>query len=228
MTSLLLLLACAEPEAPPEPAPVPVQPAPEPTEPPAPAFTSEVRQLDDGERQAMTGVTWHPGCPVDLDDLVHVGLRHHTFDGDVADGVLVVHTDHAEAVVRAFEAAFDAGFPIQRMEPAHVFGGSDDASMAANNTSAFNCRAVTGGSRYSEHSYGHAIDVNPVQNPYISSSGRTVLPPSARAYLDRDDGRPGMLLADSALVQSLVGDGWGWGGAWTRTVDHQHLSANGR
>ncbi|MCA9572616.1 MAG: M15 family metallopeptidase [Myxococcales bacterium] len=232
MVRLLALaaVACAEPPpAVPDTAPEPVAPEPVvPEPPPAPVFTSSVRPLNDAERTAMTGVTWRPGCPVPLDDLVRVEVSHHDFEGGVRQGALVVRADTADAIVAALAAAFAEGFPIERMEPIVAFGGSDDASMDANNTSAFNCRAVTGGTRYSEHSYGHAVDVNPAQNPYISSSGRTVLPAAAADFVDREDHRPGMLFADSALVASLVGAGWGWGGAWSSTRDFQHLSANGR
>jgi hypothetical protein len=196
--------------------------------PPEPVFESTVRPLTDEEKASMTGVTWRPGCPVGLDDLVLVEASHHDFDGEIQTGHLVVAASVADAVVGALQAAFDEGYPIQRMEPAVAYDGSDQRSMDANNTSAFNCRAITGGTSYSEHSYGHALDVNPVQNPYISASGRTVLPAAARAYQDRDDRRPGMLFADSALVQHLVAAGWGWGGTWSRTRDYQHLSETGR
>lgn len=233
MVALILTLACSEP---PEPAPEARVESPRPDvvevvdvpEPIAPAFTSSIRTLSSEEKAAMTGVSWRPGCPVPLEDLVRVSVRHHTFGDEVAEGVLIVHRDHGATVVEAFRAAFDEGFPIERMEPVVAFGASDQRSMEANNTSAFNCRAVTGGSRYSEHSYGHAIDINPLQNPYISSSGRTVLPQTGRDWLDRDDLRPGMLHARSALVESFVDAGWGWGGTWTRTRDYQHVSANGR
>ena len=105
------------------------------------------------------------------------------------------------------------------------FGGDDAASMAANNTSAFNCRRVAGSSSWSQHSYGRAIDINPVQNPYVS--GSTVSPPAGGAYLDRGHIRPGMIVADDAAVRSFAAVGWSWGGAWARTKDYQHFSLTG-
>lgn len=176
----------------------------------------------------MTGVSWKEGCPVPLADLVRIEMNHIDLDGEIRRGVLVVHRGVAEPVVSAFEAAWDARFPIARMEPVDAFGASDQRSMNANNTSAFNCRPITGGSSWSEHSYGRAIDINPVQNPYVSASGRTVLPAAARDYLDRTDERPGMLTADSALVQAFERAGWRWGGKWSRTKDYQHVSESGR
>jgi hypothetical protein len=137
-----------------------------------------------------------------------------------------VATEHAEAMVGVFRALFEARFPIRRMRPAYEYGGSDDASMADDNTSAFNCRAVTGGTGFSEHSYGHAIDINTVENPYIY--GERVLPPAGAPYVDRSDERPGMILADGPVVAAFTALGWGWGGSWQRVKDYQHFSRTGR
>ena len=93
-------------------------------------------------------------------------------------------------------------------------------------TSAFNCRPATGSSRWSEHAYGRAIDVNPIENPYVSG-GRT----SHRAsvpYLDRSRRRPGMAFQGGMLVSAFQSIGWGWGGNWSGIRDYQHFSASGR
>ena len=110
------------------------------------------------------------------------------------------------------------------MEPVSLYGGSDDESMAANNTSAFNCRAVTGGSSWSQHSYGNAIDINPVQNPYVS--GSLVLPPEGEAYTDRDPSVPGLIFEPGPLTGAFLRKGWGWGGNWISLKDYQHFSEN--
>jgi poly-gamma-glutamate synthesis protein (capsule biosynthesis protein) len=153
-----------------------------------------------------------------------VTLSHWGFDGAVHSGRLVVHVDHTQKVVDIFRDLYAHRFPIARMEPVDAFGGSDDASMAANNTSAFNCRPVTGGTSWSQHSYGWAIDVNPVQNPYIR--GSTVLPPAGRAHLDRSPA-PGRIRAGDAVVQAFAARGWSWGGYWSSPRDYQHFSATG-
>lgn len=227
-----LILACAPaPEPDPVVAVVPVAQPPAPPapaaapEPDVPTFDGATRPLTDAERAAMTGVTWHPGCPVDLDALAAVQVTHW-WDDRPHQGLLVVHADHAEGVLGVFRALFDARFPIERVEPAVAFGGSDDAMMDANNTSAFNCRAITGGSAYSEHSYGHALDLNPRINPYVR--GDLVLPESGRPHVDRDPTVPGLIVADDAVVQAFAGIGWSWGGAWTRLKDYQHFSATGK
>jgi hypothetical protein len=112
------------------------------------------------------------------------------------------------------------------MVPVSRYRGSDDASMAADNTSAFNCRFVSGTSRWSMHAFGLAIDVNPVENPYIS--GGRASPPAGRRYLDRDRARRGMAVTGGALVSAFAAVGWRWGGLWSAAADYQHFSTNGR
>ena len=112
------------------------------------------------------------------------------------------------------------------MTPVDAYGGSDFRSIEADNTSAFNCRYVEGTTRWSEHAYGRAIDVNPIENPYVSR-GRTSHPASV-SYVDRSPRRPGMAYEGGLLVRAFDAIGWGWGGRWTSIKDYQHFSASGR
>jgi hypothetical protein len=174
----------------------------------------------------MTGVSWRPGCPVPLRDLRVLTLRHWGFDGSVRTGRLVVHGDVAREVIAVFRKLYEARFPVRRMRLVDAYGADDFRSIEADNTSAFNCRTVEGTSRWSEHAYGRAIDVNPIENPYVSG-GRT----SHRAsvpYLDRSRRRPGMAVEGGALVRAFDAAGWGWGGRWSSPQDYQHFSASGR
>jgi poly-gamma-glutamate synthesis protein (capsule biosynthesis protein) len=98
--------------------------------------------------------------------------------------------------------------------------------MDANNTSAFNCRRATGSSRWSEHAYGRAIDINPVQNPYVS--GSTVLPPRGRKFVDRSRKHPAMIRRRGPVVRAFRDIGWEWGGLWSSVKDYQHFSKTGR
>jgi hypothetical protein len=127
----------------------------------------------------------------------------------------------------AFGRLYADRFQIRQIQPVTAFGSSDDRSMEANNTSAFNCRAVTGGSGWSEHAYGRAIDINPVQNPYVTGSG-TVLPPAGRPWADRTVEAPGMVHPGGPVTSAFGAIGWGWGGTWVNTKDYQHLSSTGR
>jgi len=188
------------------------------------AFHSSIARID-GALAARMSTSYHDGCPVSLADLRYLRLTYWGFDNRPHTGELVVSARVAEDVVTAFRSLFAHRFPIRQMRLVDDFGGSDDDSMAADNTSAFNCRPVTGGSGWSEHSYGEAIDVNPVQNPYLS--GSTVLPPAGRAFLDRPD-EPGVIHAGDVAVQAFAAIGWTWGGTWTSPVDLQHFSRSGR
>lgn len=191
-----------------------------------PPFHATVSELPPEVRDWMTGRSWRAGCPVGLDALRLVELTHWRFDGDLGIGHLVVHRDVADPIVDAFAEIYSARFRIERIELVDRYDADDARSMAANNTSAFNCRTVAGTSRWSEHSYGTAVDLNPVQNPYVTSS--SVQPPAGRAYVDRREVRLGMIVDDDPVVGAFTRIGWGWGGHWSSYKDYQHFSASGR
>jgi hypothetical protein len=121
---------------------------------------------------------------------------------------------------------FNAHFPFRRIWLIDAYGSDDRRSMAANNTSAFNCRYVAGTTRWSEHAYGRAIDINPIQNPYVS--GSYVSPAAGRAYADRSRRAPGMIHAGDVVVRAFASIGWKWGGYWRSSKDYQHFSSTGR
>jgi hypothetical protein len=170
--------------------------------------------------------SWRPGCPVALDALRYLSVRHWGFDGRPHMGELAVHADAVGAIESVMAALWSARFPIERMELVDNFGANDDASMAANNTSAFNCRFVAGTSRWSEHAYGRAIDINTVQNPFVA--GTRVSPANAAQYANRALNAPGMIHAGGAVVHAFAAVGWGWGGNFGTARDYQHFSASGR
>jgi hypothetical protein len=192
-----------------------------PTTVPLEVFTGEVHVVD----ERLLGTSWRADCPVVPDDLRLLTVAHHDLAGNHQIGELVVHADHAEALLTVFEALYAARFPIQRMELITAFEGDDAASMRANNSSAFNCRVVEGSSRWSQHAYGTAIDINPLINPWVR--GSTVDPPEGAAYLDRGAETPGLIHADDIVVQAFEAIGWSWGGYWNDSTDYQHFSANG-
>jgi D-alanyl-D-alanine carboxypeptidase len=138
---------------------------------------------------------------------------------------MVVNGSVATAVVSAFARLYEARVPIRRMVTVDAYGSDDRASMAADNTSGFNCRFVAGSSppRWSAHAFGEAIDINTIENPYVS--GNLVSPPAGNAYLDRVNRRPGMAGAGTALNDAFAAIGWFWGGRWA-SPDYQHFSKN--
>jgi D-alanyl-D-alanine carboxypeptidase len=191
----------------------------------APGFHARVQPIPPAFQRQMVGVSWHAGCPVGLPDLRLLTLTYRGFDGRDHTGRLVANRDAATALVAVFRRLYAAGFPIRRMEPIDRYGGDDFRSIEADNTSAFNCRPATGSSRWSQHAYGRAIDVNPIENPYVSggrSSHR-----ASRPYLDRARHRPGMAYEGGPLVEAFRSVGWGWGGGWTGIKDYQHFSSTG-
>lgn len=187
-----------------------------------PDFASTIEDVS----EVLLPHSWRPGCPVPLADLRHVTVTYWGFDDVAHRGQLVVHADHAAGIVSVMERLYAARFPIEQMELIDAYGGDDDASMAANNTSAFNCREVSRRPGvWSQHAFGTAIDVNPVQNPYILRDG-TVLPPGA--VTDRQSNEPGMVISGDVVVEAFASIGWGWGGDWEGVKDYQHFSASGR
>jgi hypothetical protein len=190
-------------------------------------FEFKAQALPERIRRRVAGSSWQPGCPVALGRLRYVRMTHWGFDGRVHHGVMIVNLTAVPAVERAFGALFAKRFPVRRMHLIDDYGADDFRSIEADNTSSFNCRRATGSTRWSEHAYGRAIDVNPIENPYVYANGTTTHPAS-RAYLDRSRNRPGMALDGRTLVDAFDAVGWGWGGRWSPARDLQHFSASGR
>ena len=167
--------------------------------------------------------SYREGCPVPPARLRTVRVSYWDFAGKPQEGRIVVARRAAEDIVAVFRKLWAARFPLRRLQPVSAYRGSDDASMAADNTSAFNCRFVGGTTRWSMHAYGEAIDVNPVENPYVR--GSTVSPPGGRAFLDRSRYRKGMAVGGGVLVRAFASVGWKWGVSFG---DYQHFSTTGR
>ena len=145
------------------------------------------------------------------------------FDDQPHTGALVVHASVASSVAAVFDRLLAERFPIRRVEPIDAYNGSDEASTEADNTSGFNCRyaVADGPPRWSRHAYGKAIDVNPVENPYLQ--GGKVQPPAGQPFVARAPYRPGMAVTGGALVKAFASAGWSWGGRWSGTPDYQHF-----
>lgn len=170
------------------------------------------------------GSSWRSGCPVGPSQLRLVRTSYLGFDGVIRQGEIIVASVVAEDIRAIFGDLYRARFPIRRMRTVEHYGSDDDASMAADNTSAFNCRQITGGGAWSRHSYGRAVDINPVENPYVK--GSTVLPPAGSGYLDRSWHRPGMIHSSDAVVDAFDARGWDWGGSWNTLKDYQHFQTD--
>lgn len=189
------------------------------------AIASEYQSSVSTVTAEQLGATWRPGCPVPVEQLRAIDLTYWGDDGRSHLGRLIVGVDQVDRVVLIFRDMYAARFPIHKVVPIDAYGGDDQASMRDNNTSGFNCRVVAGTSKWSQHAYGRAIDVNPLVNPYVR--GSRVDPPEGAPYADRTRTDGGMIHAGGAAVRAFVAQGWGWGGSWSGGQDYQHFSASG-
>jgi hypothetical protein len=185
-------------------------------------------ELTDEIKDKITGMSYPAddrGAKVTYDDLRYIRLKYYDFEGHVhEDGELIVNRALAQEVTEIFFKLYEAEYPFTSIRLVDEYGeaADDNLSMAANNTSAFNYRFVTGTDTLSLHSYGYAIDVNPRLNPYISD-GR-VAPENGAAYADRSLGLPGMIDPDDLCYRLFTEYGWRWGGDWEGDKDYQHFS----
>lgn len=193
-----------------------------------PAYTSSIDLIPSALRRRMTGSSHDPAsCPVTLADLRLLTMRYVGFDGQPHIGQMVVHRQHARDIVDVFRELYEERFPIRRMQLVDAYGGDDNRSMAADNSSAYNCRTVAGTSTFSDHAYGAAVDINPVENPYVTADG--VLPSAGRSFVDVDrspdaDAARGVIVAGDVVVRAFERIGWKWGGVWN-DPDYQHFYA---
>jgi hypothetical protein len=200
--------------------------APTPRVASAPVFHAVVSELDANLREQMHA-SWRPGCPVSLDQLRIIKADHFTFAGSIEEGAIIVNADAAEAARSVLEQLFAARYPIAKMVPIDAYDGDDDRSMAANNSSGFNCREVADKKGvWSQHAYGRAIDLNPIQNPYVK--GGTASPPEGTRFLDRTLTAPGVIHEGDEVVKAFDAVGWHWGGRWQVARDYQHFSPTNR
>jgi hypothetical protein len=168
-----------------------------------------------------------PGCPVAWSDLRYLRLSYVGFDDLGHTGELVVHRRYARDVVRVFHRLYDARWPIRQLRLVDDFRADDGRSMAADNSSGYNCRRVAGSATWSAHALGAAIDLNPLENPDLSRSKIAPASGAPFATLDRHQCRlpPGAICSSDVVVRAFAAIGWQWGGEWSRYPDFQHFSA---
>jgi D-alanyl-D-alanine carboxypeptidase-like protein len=191
-------------------------------------FHGGMRRIHQPMRVELVGRNWHHGCPVPLENLRILTIDHWGFDGEVHTGPMVVNELVAQDVLWVFERLFRAHFPIKEIALARKYRPEGYPDSKRSVTAAFNCRPVTDNpGTLSQHSYGWAIDINPLQNPYVRADG-SVLRPSAKPYRDRSLGKPGMIHPGDVVVRSFARIGWEWGGNWSTIADYMHFSLSGR
>jgi hypothetical protein len=171
--------------------------------------------------------TLRAGSVVGCERLALVEFSYLGFDGQIhGDGEVVVLDAAADRVANIFDALLKMRFPIQQAKLLNRYDGDDDASMAENNTSAFNDRSIAGSATVSLHAYGLAIDINPMQNPFYQKQDGAVhvSPKGGENYLNRADARPGMA---ETVVDIFAENGFPiWGGDWKDPIDYQHFQVS--
>ena len=180
------------------------------------------------KQRMLKGHSWHEGCPVHYKNLRYLTMTYIDFTGKERTGEMIVHKAVAKEVTEIFKKLYKSGYPIRQMRLVSDFGGSDWKSIDADNTSAFNCRNATGSHKWSKHSYGRAIDLNPLENPYISHSGYIAHKASQkfrkRQHQHHSAADRAVLLQNDPAVQVFKAHGWTWGGDWKGVKDYQHFS----
>ena len=185
-------------------------------------ITSEIK------KRMIKGNSWREGCPIGLKDLRYLRIKHLNFNGEEQMGEMIVHKEISVEVTEIFKALYEIGYPIRKMRLVSDYKGSDWQSIESDNTSAFNCRKATGSKKWSKHSYGKAIDINPIENPYISRKGY-ISHKASKIYRKRVHQKStytdrAVLLKDDKAVQIFKKYGWQWGGDWSGVKDYQHFS----
>lgn len=161
-------------------------------------------------------------------ELRYVRVSHWGFEGKVHTGELLVNASVADDVVRVFHKLFEAHYPIESLRVADMTALDESLPTTGdgNGSGAFVCRAAKKSTRWSDHAYGTAIDLNSFNNPY--HKGDSVIPELATSYLDRSNVRPGMIERGGAVVRAFASIGWGWGGSWRSLKDYMHFSQSGK
>jgi hypothetical protein len=184
------------------------------------------------QAQLMAGGFWHRGCPVPLYGLRMLTVTHRGFDGRSHTGQLIVNARAARPLAGVFRRLYRLHFPIRHLRLADVYGPSRGRPRDGDLSGSFECRQAvpspcTGGrgtGTWSMHAYGLAVDLNPVENPYVGCGQSR--DPAAKRYRDRSIHRRGMVTRRAIAAFRSIG--WGWGGSWTgNTKDYMHFSSSG-
>jgi len=192
-----------------------------------PEFQSSICEIDDSLKAEMIrSGSWKPGVPISFEELRLIHVSYWGFDGKTHTGRLVVNDAWAGDLCTVFQTLYEVRFPIRSMNLIDAYGASDPLSMAADNTSAYNGRYRGDASVWSMHAYGLAVDINPIENPWVRAD--KVSPAAGRAYLDRSLSAPGVIRAGDVVVRAFASIGWKWGGYWETSKDYQHFSSNGQ
>lgn len=185
------------------------------------ALTEEIKARITGKSYPDTD----EALQISYEDLAYVHVLHYDFQAQVQEGELICNQTIAQDLVDIFYELYESQYPIEKIRLIDEYDADDEASMADNNTSCFNYRTVPGRTTLSNHSYGCAIDINPLYNPYVRTSGgkELISPDNAVPYADRIADFPHKIDKNDLCYRIFIEHGFRWGGAWNSSKDYQHF-----
>lgn len=182
-----------------------------------------VDEISDEVFNRMYGLSFKADCTVPRDSLRYLRVLCRDYDGAIFVGEMVVNIEIAQDVSDIFKTLYLASYPIERMSLVDEYGADDDASMEADNTSAFNYRLIAGTNNLSNHALGMAIDINPFYNPYVIPDENYCSPVDADEYADRSWDFPYKITKGDLCYTLFLEHGFSWGGDWSEIKDYQHF-----
>ena len=184
-----------------------------------------INPIDDATFARMKGKSYKNECTIPRSELRYIKALHITQEGKITLGEMVVNRLIASDIVAILRELFKAQYPIERMVLVDEYNADDEASMRANNSSAFNYRHTPGGTRLSAHSRGMAVDINPLYNPYVKQyPGRVyVAPATATKFVNRNGAFPYKIERNDICCRLFLQYGFEWGGDYKSIKDYQHF-----
>ena len=180
-------------------------------------------EINDLVFQRINGVSFPESGVIKREDLRYLKVIHYGFDGEIRLGELICNKKIAQDLLKIFKALYISHYPIESIKLIDAYNGDDVASMTSNNTSCFNYRMTSGGSKISRHAYGMAVDINPLYNPYVKKSSGDVLPPEGKKFSDRTSEFPHKIDTNDVAYKEFTKHGFKWGGSWRTIKDYQHF-----
>ena len=185
----------------------------------APEFTYE--SLPGSVIQRITGCSYPADCSLPYSELRYLHLLYTDYSGQTQQGEIICNKAIAQDLIEIFYELYQAGYPLARVSLIDDFGADDEASMQANNTSCFNYRKIAGSDKLSNHSYGLAVDINPLYNPYVTATA--VSPSGSRPFADRSAEFISKIDHEDLAYLLFTEHGFTWGGDWNTRKDYQHF-----
>ena len=182
-------------------------------------------EITDNIFARINGVSYQENNEISRENLRYLRVLHIGTNGNTYIGEIIVNESISEDVLEIMQELYRAAYPIEKMVLIDEYGGDDEASMEANNTSAFNYRNISGSGKLSKHSYGLAIDVNPLYNPYVKNTADATIcqPQNALDYIDRSREFSYKIDENDLCYQLFTAHGFTWGGSWNSVKDYQHF-----